>query len=336
LHCATKDQEEDGIMRLAKLDGELENKKLAISIKSKDGRKLVNEGTVLSDRIIERLINSGFNAVYIEDENYDIQLQETLDNDRRALVFTKMQGVYTGIEKDVFNSIELLRFIRLVLLPEIKNEPVSIPTDQIMEKDDIIQHSINVAMLAIRTACSLGFNMEKIELMAFISLLHDIGKILKIKDLKLKDVPHYEVAFEFLKRKNCSVLSYMSIRFQEETFNGRGVYKMDGEKQIDLAKVLSICDFYETLLRTTNLMPYECFEETQALVNTRFDPEVFEAFRDSLFIYPIGLPVRLNNKAEGIIVRQNTSYPLRPIVKTQEKDYNLMENLSLFIEQVAI
>jgi putative nucleotidyltransferase with HDIG domain len=323
-------------MRLAKLEESIVNQRLAISIKSKDGRKLVNEGTVLSGKLIERLIMSGLNAVYIEDENYDIELQETLDIDKQAKIYIKLQEIYLKIEKNDFNSVELMRIIRLELLPEIKNEPVSIPADQAMDKEDYIQHSINVATLAIRTASSLGFNTEKVELMAFISLLHDIGKILKKEDTKLKDVPHYEVAFEFLKRKNCSVLSYMSIRFQEEAFDGKGVYRVDGEKQIDLAKILSICDYYETLLRSTSLMAYECFEKTQALVNTKFDPEVFNAFRDSIYIYPIGLPIQLNNKVHGIIIRQNASYPLRPVVKTEDMYYNLMENLSLFIEKVAI
>ncbi|MBH1939980.1 HD domain-containing protein [Mobilitalea sibirica] len=323
-------------MRLAKLDEDLTHKKLAISIKSKDGRKLISEGAVLSGRIIERLRESGLTAVYIEDDNYDILLQETLDNDKRAVVYNKLQDIYSKVEKNEFNSIDLLRFIRLYLLPEIKCEPVSIPADQVMDKDDMIQHSINVAILSIRTASVLGHNMEKIELMAFVSLMHDIGKLLKNRDVKLKEIPHYEVAYEFLKRKNCTVLTYMAVRFQEEFYNGSGKYKVDGQKQIDLAKILSICDFYETLLRTSNLMPYECFEETQALVNTRFDPNVFEAFRDSLYIYPVGLPVKLNNKDEGIIIRQNQSYPLRPVIKSLDKYYNLMENLSLFIEQVAI
>jgi len=323
-------------MRLAKLDESLTNKKLAVSVKSKDGRKLVNEGTILSSRLIERLINSGFNAVYIEDANFDIQLQETLDVDKQAKIYAKMQMIFAGIEKNELNIIDILRFIRLEVLPEIRNEPVSIPADQVMDKNDYIQHSINVAILAVRTACSMGLNMEKIELIAFISLLHDIGKFIKEKDLKQKNVPHYDVAFEFLKRKNCSVLSYMSIRFQEEAYDGSGAYKVEGNKQIDLAKILSICDFYETLQRTSNLMPYECFEETQALVNIKFDPEVFKAFRDSLYIYPIGLPIQLSNKVEGVIIRQNASYPLRPVVKTEDQCYNLMENLSLFIEKVAI
>jgi putative nucleotidyltransferase with HDIG domain len=323
-------------MRLAKLDYEIINRKLAVSIKTKDGKKLISEGTVLSERLIDRLVSNGFNAVYIEDDNFDIELMESMDDDRRASVYNMLQAVFAGIEHNEFNSIELLKYIRTEILPEIKNEPVSIPADQVMEKGDHIQHSINVAVLAVRTACTMGFNMEKLELMAFIALLHDIGKIIKSRDPKLKDIPHYELSYEFLKRKNSTVLTYMSIRFQEEPFNGKGNYKVDGEKQIEYAKILSICDYYENLMRTTNLMPYECFEKTQALVNTRFDPEVFNAFQKSIYIYPVGLPVRLNNKSDGIVIRQNAEFPFRPIVKTVDNCYNLMENLSLFIEKIAI
>lgn len=323
-------------MRLAKLNEILENKKLAIAIRTKDGKKLVNEGTTLSARLIERLRISGLSAVYIEDNNYDIELRETIDNNKQIRIYTKLQEVFARIEKNEFNQVDLMHFIRVEFLPEMKNGPVSIPADQIMEKDDYIQHSINVAMLAARTAACLDFAMDKIEMMVFIAMLHDIGKLLKAKDAKLKEIPHYEAAFEFLKRKNCTVLSYMAIRFQEENFDGSGAYKITNDKQIDYAKILCICDYYETLLRTTSLMPYECFEKTQALVNMRFDPEVFKAFRNSIYIYPIGLPVQLNNSIEGIIVSQNESYPLRPVIKTIDKCYNLMENLSLFIQKIAI
>lgn len=323
-------------MRLAKLGSYLENKRLAKAIKSRDGKKLVNEGAVLSIRLIERLMESGLSAVYIEDDNYNIELQESIDGNKQAKIYTKVQGIFTKMERMEFNYIDLMHFIRTDFLPEIKNGPISIPADQIMEKEDLIQHSINVAMLSVRTAVLLGFAMDKIEMMAFIALLHDIGKVIKNKNTKLKDIPHYEIAFDILKKKNCTVLSYMSIRFQEENYDGSGIYKVSKDKQIDYAKILSICDYYETLMRTGNLMHYECYERTQALVNSRFDPEVFKAFRDSIYIYPVGLPVLLNNKVVGVIIRQNESYPLRPVIKAVDQYYNLMENLSLFIQKVAI
>jgi HD-GYP domain-containing protein (c-di-GMP phosphodiesterase class II) len=323
-------------VHLARLGSNLENKKLAVAIKSRDGTKLVNEGTILTIRLIERLITSGLSTVYIEDDNYDIELNMSIDANKQAMIYRKLKDVFTRIEKNEFNHVELMHFIRADFLPEIKNEPVSIPADQVMDKEDLIQHSINVAMLAVRTARLLGFVMDKIETMAFVALLHDIGKVIKNKDPLLKNTPHYEVAFDFLKKKNCTVLSYMAVRFQEENYDGSGTYRVGKDKQIDYAKILSICDFYETLQRTGNLMPYECYERTQAMVNSKFDPEVFEAYRDSIYIYPIGLQVQLNNRVEGIIVQQNQSYPLRPIVKADDQSYNLMENLSLFIQKVAI
>lgn len=323
-------------MRLAKLEESIINSRLANPLKTKDGRKLVNEGTIVTKRLLDILINCGFYAIYIEDENCDVELQESIDTDSRVLIYKKLENVFADIENGDFNSIELLRFIRLELLAEIKNEPVSIPVDRVKEEDDIIGHSINVAILAVRTATALGFNMEKLELMAFIALMHDIGRIIQRKDKKLKDMPHYEIAYEFLKEKSCSVLIYMSIRFQDEAYDGKGPNKISPEKQIDFSKILSICDYYETLMRSTNYMPYECFEKVQSLVNTRFDPEVFEAFRDSLYIYPLGLPVQLSNKEEGIVIRQNNLFPLRPVVKSKDKIYDLMENLSLFIEKAFI
>ncbi|QUH22142.1 HD-GYP domain-containing protein [Alkaliphilus sp. B6464] len=323
-------------MRLAKLNESLSNHKLATAIKSKDGKKLINEGAVLSDKVIERLINSGLNTVYIEDENIDIELQGTLDSDKMAAIFIKLQEVYEAASKDEFNNYKFNNFIRNELLPEIKNEPISITVGQVMDKDDIIQHSINVALLSVKTAITLGINRDKIEYLAIASLMHDIGKILKQKNEKLKKELYEEIGFEFLKRKQTSALVYMTVKFQSEFFDGNGLFKMEGKKQNELIKILSICDYYENLLRTTELMPHECFEKVQSLVNTRFDPEIFDAFRKSLYIYPMGLPVRLNNGVEGVVYIQNKSYPLRPIIKTKNMYYNLLENLSLFIEQVTL
>lgn len=139
-----------------------------------------------------------------------------------------------------------------------------------------------------------------------------------------------------MKRKNCSVLSYISVKYQEEAYDGSGVYKMGFDKQLNFTKILAICDYYETRLRSASRMAYECFEETQALVNTKFDPNIFQSFLESIYIYPVGLPIRLNTKEEGVVIMQNQFFPLRPIVKTKDNYYNLMENLSLFIEAVII
>lgn len=323
-------------MRLAKLDENLTNQKLATVIKSKDGRKLINEGTTLSTRTIERLINSGLNAIYIEDENTDIKLQESLEESKRIELSKKLKEIYDRIEKNEYNDVEFEKYIRTKILPEIDKDPISIPIGQIMDPDDIIQHSINVLLLAVRMANVMGLKQDKVTSVAKAALLHDIGKYLKNKDDELKNMKHEEIGFEFLKRKHASVILYMAVKFQSENYDGTGLYKIEEKNQNEIVKILTICDFYETLLRTTNLLPHESFERVQSLVNTKFDPEIFEVFRKSLYIYPIGLPVKLNGGEEGVIYMQNKSYPLRPVIKTKNMQYNLMEHLSLFIEQVII
>jgi HD-GYP domain-containing protein (c-di-GMP phosphodiesterase class II) len=234
---------------------------------------------------LANLVTQEYKAEYLTNENFDIHLQESFDSKRYAAILTHLDEIFEGIEKDKLSINRIFEFIHSELLPEIKNEPLNILHSKLTSKDNLINHSINVTILSVRMADFLGLSLEKIEFMAFIALMHDIGKLLVKKELTFIRLPHYELAYEFLKSKNCTALALMSIRFQEEAFDGSGLYKITGDKQIIYAKILNICNYYETLLRTTKLTPYECFEKVQELVNTRFDPKIFKIFRDAFFLY---------------------------------------------------
>ncbi|RKD29544.1 HD-GYP domain-containing protein [Thermohalobacter berrensis] len=325
-------------MQLTKLDESAINKRLSYPLKTKDGRKLVNGNTILSERLIKRLKSSGFNAVYIQDENTDIELKETLPENKRAEIAAKLQEVYDNIANNQYNDIEFARFIRNNILPEIKNEPISIPINETMDKNDILHHSLNVCLLSVRTALTMGLTQDKVEAVARAALLHEIGKILKKKSRNnaLKKKSYEEVGYSFLKNKHSSVLVYTTVRYHNETLDEKGPFHLSKDNQHELTKIISLCNYYENLLREAKLLPHECFEKVQALVNFKFDPDVFKAFRKSLYIYPVGLPVKLSNGNEGIVAMQNKAYPLRPIIKADGIFYNLLENLSLFIEKVTI
>ncbi|EOD00788.1 HD-GYP domain-containing protein [Caldisalinibacter kiritimatiensis] len=323
-------------MRLAKLDENILNKKLALTIKSSTGRKLIQNNVVLSERVIKRLKSNGLNAIYIEDENVDVELRESITEDKRIQIIQKLNEIYSDIQRGQYNDIEFGRFIRNEILPSIVNEPVSLPIGQVMKEEDISQHSLNVCLLVVRTGIAIGLNQEKIEQLAKAALLHEVGKLIQKSDKRLEEIPYEELGYRYLKQKHSSVLVYTTVRFQNETIDGKGTLKIPESNQNELVKILSICNYYESLLRTTHLLPHQCFEKVQALVNTKFDTKVFEAFRKSIYIYPIGLPVKLNNGEEGIVFKQNELYPLRPIVKANGQEYNLLENLSLFIEEVLM
>lgn len=320
-------------MRLYKVDERIINKRIAIPIKSQDGRKLVSAGTQVTERLLGRLKSFGLNAIYIEDDNIDVKLEETISEDKRIEILKKLNVFYEAISKNEFNESDLNSLVRNYLLNEIGNKPVSIPIDRIMDSNNIAEHSLNVCLLSIATGKKYGLNMEKIELLAKAALLHDIGKFIKTNR---KNLGHEQIGFEFLKSKSTSVLLYTTVRYHHETIDGNGPQKQPKEHQHDLVKILSLTNYYENLIREGHLMPHECFENVQALVNTKYDSEVFDAFRQSIYVYPIGLPVKLSNQESGIIVRQNSKYPLRPFVRTENMEYNLLEHLSLFIEEVEL
>lgn len=320
-------------MKLAKLDENIIGKRIATVIKEQDGRKLVNEGTLISERILERLKVYKLNAIYIEDENVDIELHETIDNDKRIMIIKALKDMYKDISNRKYNVIALNKLIKEEILPEIKNEPVNIIVDGIMGADDIAEHSLNVCLLSVVTAMKLGFGKDKIEILAKAALLHDIGKIIKSDK---KDIGHEQIAFEYLKNNVESVLVYTTVRYHHETIDGKGPQKQSIESQNDFVKIISLTNFYENLLRKGHLLHHECFEQLQSLINIKFEKTVYDAFAKSIYLYPVGLPIKLNNNEFGIVVRQNNSYPLRPIIRTKTNEYNLLEHLSLFIEKAEL
>jgi len=328
-------------MRLARLDESIINEKLGTTIKDSNGRKLANEGATITARMIDILKGLGLTSIYIEDENIDIKLDEVIEEDKRVDIITKLRNFYKDLENDKFNEVELARFIRNDIVYNMKNEPISLPVGQVLDKINIAQHSLNVCLLCFRTATTLGLNPNEIDSLLKAALLHDAGEILR-KNPKVKNNATYkglddlDLVYSYIKNRTNSVLVYTTIRNAEETIDGQGRLKTPEQNQNDLVKILSLANYYEHLSRQNNLLTHEAFEKIEALVNFKFEQRIYEAFRKSVYVYPTGIGVELSNGENGIVVMQNQSYPLRPIVKTSNNYYNLMENLTLFINKIAI
>ena len=320
-------------MRLANLDSKLIGQRLSNTIKTLDGRNLIKGNIEITEKLIQRLKIFGMSTVYIEDNNVDLELKETIPEEKRAEIFTRLNSMYDGITKNnTFDEFQLGKLIRLEILPEINNEPVSLPLGRTVKGYDITQHSLNVCLLAVVTAYQLGLGMEKVITLAKAALLHDIGKIIKTN----YDDPHEIIGYDFLKNRTHSLVLYNLVRFHHETMDEKGPQKLKAENQNEMIKILSLCNSYEYMFSQEGLIPSECFERIQAEVNIKYDSVIFNAFRKSIYVYPLGLPVGLNNGEEGTVVRQNIAFPSRPFVRCRDREYNLMEHLSLFIEKVAL
>lgn len=320
-------------MRLYKLDEDLIGKRLGVTLKTNKGIRIANCGTEISERLLQKLEQYGFNAIYIEDESLEVTIRETIPEEVRFILMEKLNIIYKKIIKSgCFNEADLNNLIREDLLPHLENGPVSLPVGTIAKDDDLAYHSLNVCLLALETGRNYGFERDKLETLAKAALIHDIGKILHLKYGK----SHEQRAFEFIKRTTNSVLLYNVVRFHHETIDGEGPEKLEYKYQNDLVKIISLCNYYENLLTQGRLLPNECFERIQALTNFKFDSKAFDAFKKSIFVYPTGLTVVLSNGIEGVVIEQNTNMPNRPVVKADKVKYNLLEHLSLFIDAIRL
>ncbi|MDI6707033.1 MAG: HD domain-containing protein [Bacillota bacterium] len=321
-------------MRLAKLDENVINKKLAMPVILPSNFKLADKGVRITEKLVAALKRYGFSSVYVDEPGIVFDTKTTLTDGQRLKIIRQLQVLYEKLIHNNFNEFELSRFIAGEILPEVPNGPVSLPLSKPGDSHDIAEHSLNVCLLSVAVARNLNLEPKNIEAIAKAALLHDFGKL--VQNNKHNQGRHEEAAYEILKSNTYSVLVYTAVRFHHETIDGEGPAKLPKEKQNEAVRVLSLCNYYENLASGNSLLPHECFEKLQSLVNIKFDLHVYEAFKKSIYLYPVGLPVKLNNKKLAVVVGQNDDFPFRPIVRTENERYDLMKCLSLFIEEIVI
>jgi HD-GYP domain len=107
--------------------------------------------------------------------------------------------------------------------------------------------------------------------------------------------------------------------------------------------VVGLCDEYVHLMHDEKTpLPNEVLEVMTAKAVLKYDHEIFRSFRNAIYCYPNGLEVRLNNNKVGIIVKQNKSLPIRPIVAVFEEGKPVLLDLTnqqfqtIFIEEVIL
>ncbi|MBC2396985.1 HD-GYP domain-containing protein [Clostridium tetanomorphum] len=198
-------------------------------------------------------------------------------------------------------------------------------------------HSIDVCILSVILGINRGYNKKYLKNLAMAALLHDIGKMFSQGD------DHVKEGYKFIKGTNSFPPTvYMTIYQHHENEDGSGYPEgIDREKIYELSKVVHICDYYVNLINDINKnLINETMEKITAQASSKFSEDVYKDFIKSIYCYPNGLPIKLNNGLDGTVVMQNKNYPLRPIigvfVNNEPRLINLMDHLTLFIDKIIL
>lgn len=326
-------------MRLALLNESLIDKELAIAIYLSNGMIFANEGTILNNNNIKVLKKVGIETVYIKDDNNAINLREILKTPIRLQIFSRLKIVFDSIKKSKTVDENEIMNIADIILDNIDASENSFMLNNIGQRNEdfkLVTHSINVTILSLITGINMKYSRDKLEKLAIGAILHDVGKLF------VQDEKHCRQGYDLVKNTRIPVTSYMCILRHHENEDGTGYPdKVHGNKIHEFAKIVSICDEYNNLLQSGKfVLPSLAIEYITSLSGKKFNEEIFKNFIGSIYCYPNGLYVKLNNGKLGVVVSQNKDFPARPMVGIIENGVpticNLMKNLTLFIEKVIL
>lgn len=331
------------------------------------GRVLLNVGVRLKPFYIERIKELGINSVYIDDDiSKNVIIEESISDKTRQMskkAVKEMTEAYCREGKILNNSI--VNSVDSILEDVLSNKDVLINVAEINASDNnIYSHSVNVSVLATIIGTHMGYSISRLKDIATGALLHDIGKtkILNDKNLiaefKTKEeldeyveLMHPKVGYDVLGKQHVwSSYVKVAVLMHHERNNGSGYpLKLHGDEINQVAKIVSICDVFDNLISgrngVENKTVSEVIEYLMGMSNVHFDADIVRKFTMNIAAFPTGSGVVLSTNEKGLVVKQNSSMPTRPVVKviydkfgnllSESYEVDLLKELTLFITKTC-
>lgn len=343
---------------------------LGKSIYSSDGRLLLSKGIQLDKKLISILKKHQILYIYIEDEiSEGIEIHSIVDDKVRIQAISTVKRLFEmamyksrGKEKiewiPLQAHLEVENIIENILNNLKENQNVLYTMTELMGTDMYTyKHSVNVAILSMLTARSLGIKEKDIKEIALGAMLHDIGKskidpeILNKSDELTEEEKeivkkHTEYGYEIV--KNDLSLSYITkhiVYSHHELLDGSGYPRgLSGEEISRYSMIVTICDMFDSMTSDKEgkkgIPIYTALEILEAQTVYKLDANVYNRFIENIAIYPIGTGVLLEDGRKGIVVDIHRSCPARPIVNIIEDEANedyyeidLMKKPNVFIKE---
>ncbi|WP_100373947.1 HD-GYP domain-containing protein [Bacillus sp. FJAT-45037] len=355
-------------MRLVTVKSVEPGVRLGRDIYSDNGQILLYKGAVLTDRLLDRLIDVGVFFIYIEDQlTEDILVDSVIREETKQRALQSIKHEFKTIsEQATLNKTMNLdhvskSFSSIVdsILEDIQGntDALGMLSDTYIYDNYIFTHSLNVTIYSLGLAVKLGFSRKQLQEIGLGALLHDVGKVaipvevlnkpgrLEKEEFDLVKT-HARAGFDLLRDiPNIPLLAAHCAFQHHERLDGNGYPRgLSADLIHPYAKIIGIADVFDAVtshrVYRKPMLPHEGLELLYAGADRLFDKKLIEAFRETISIYPVGLTVKLNDGRLGIVVKQNRNMSTHPVIRIFKEngrkvdspyDIDLMENINTTI-----
>jgi len=221
----------------------------------------------------------------------------------------------------------------------LKNEEAMLMMTMLKStNEDVAEHSLNVSILAIGFAQSLGYSELELEDIGMAALLHDIGQVRVNKSIlskkgklnqneRMEMSKHTQYGFDLLASKSDLTPSCIDVVLSHhERLSGQGYPRgLQGEQISQNVRLVSIIEVFEALTSNQTyrkgMSVMDAYKVLMAGKSTHFDEKLILNFIKWRSIYPPGSIVEMANGEVGIVIKAHKEHKLKPRVLLVLNEY---------------
>lgn len=349
-------------MRLMSIDRLKGDEILGKHLYDDAGRILLSAGVQLTSFYVDKLKGMGIYSLYIDDEvSREVVVEESITEQTRQAAKSAIKDMMARYNNSGKASGEgIVKSVNYIIDDILDNKDVLMNVSEIRSSDDnLYSHSINVCVLSTILGVHMGYNQLKLKELAVGAILHDVGvsKILgERKELEKRMTRaefneyvvrmHPKVGYDMLSGQDfCSAVSKVAVLMHHEKMDGSGYpLKLKSKEIHEVAKIVGVCDAFDNMINgksENGPMPVYQVLEYLTSMGMYFDADIVRKFTMNIAAFATGSGVQLNTGEKCLVVRQNKSMPVRPVVKVlydragqavaEPFEIDLLKELTIFI-----
>lgn len=212
------------------------------------------------------------------------------------------------------------------------------------------QHPVNVTVVALLLARTMGLADADVQELGVAAFLHDIGKLqvpdrvrwwsdgFNASENRLYQ-EHVTFGVQAAKAMGLSAAAILAMAQHHEGHDGSGFPKRSkGDEIGPLGRILSVVNRFDNLINPARpsaaLTPHEALAAIFSQYKAQCEPTVLSAFIRMMGIYPPGSVVQLSDERYALVVAVNSSRPLKPSVVVHDPRVPRHEALVVDLEKM--